>query len=151
MKRRKKQHQCRWPLDNVKSNQAYDPELAAKIPIHFMEIDRKKNFKFFEWTPESGTPDSEDTESEGTETPIFRIRSSELHNEFFSPVMKTYSKQKWCGILLQLRQQKYRSPELESQLEDPWLSDYKETCVCFPYRWTNLSQREAHKCPHSGR
>ncbi|MBW0581769.1 hypothetical protein O181_121484 [Austropuccinia psidii MF-1] len=32
----------RWPLDNVKSNPAYDPEVAAKIPIHFMEIDRRK-------------------------------------------------------------------------------------------------------------
>ncbi|MBW0560253.1 hypothetical protein O181_099968 [Austropuccinia psidii MF-1] len=28
----------RWPLDNVKSNPAYDPKGAAKIPIHFMEI-----------------------------------------------------------------------------------------------------------------
>ncbi|MBW0534611.1 hypothetical protein O181_074326 [Austropuccinia psidii MF-1] len=25
-----------WPLDNVKRNPAYDPEVAAKIPIHFM-------------------------------------------------------------------------------------------------------------------
>ncbi|MBW0567767.1 hypothetical protein O181_107482 [Austropuccinia psidii MF-1] len=38
----------RWPLDNVKSNPAYGPEVAAKIPIHFMEIDRKKNFRFSE-------------------------------------------------------------------------------------------------------
>ncbi|MBW0552323.1 hypothetical protein O181_092038 [Austropuccinia psidii MF-1] len=36
----------RWPLDNVKSNPAYDPEGAANIPIHFMEIDRRKNFRF---------------------------------------------------------------------------------------------------------
>ncbi|MBW0533576.1 hypothetical protein O181_073291 [Austropuccinia psidii MF-1] len=36
----------RWPLDNVKSNPAYDPEVAAKITIHFMEIDRKKNLDF---------------------------------------------------------------------------------------------------------
>ncbi|MBW0517535.1 hypothetical protein O181_057250 [Austropuccinia psidii MF-1] len=35
--------------------------------------------------------------------------------------MKTYSKHKQCGILLQLLQQKYRSPELE-----PWLRDYKD-------------------------
>ncbi|MBW0515814.1 hypothetical protein O181_055529 [Austropuccinia psidii MF-1] len=26
----------RWPLDNVESNPAYDPEGEAKIPIHFM-------------------------------------------------------------------------------------------------------------------
>ncbi|MBW0585183.1 hypothetical protein O181_124898 [Austropuccinia psidii MF-1] len=30
----------RWPLDNVRSSPAYDLEVAAKIPIHFMEIDR---------------------------------------------------------------------------------------------------------------
>ncbi|MBW0461312.1 hypothetical protein O181_001027 [Austropuccinia psidii MF-1] len=73
-----------------------------------------------------GPPDSGKTESEGTETSIFGLSSSELHNEFFSAVMKTYSKQKKCGILLQLLQQKYRSPELESQLEEPCLRDYKE-------------------------
>ncbi|MBW0487803.1 hypothetical protein O181_027518 [Austropuccinia psidii MF-1] len=73
------------------------------------------------WTPDSG-----DTDSEETETPILGISSSELHNRFFSAVMKTYAKQKQCGILLQLLQQKYRSPELESQLEEPWLRDYKD-------------------------
>ncbi|MBW0562177.1 hypothetical protein O181_101892 [Austropuccinia psidii MF-1] len=36
----------RWPKDNVKSNPAYDPEVAVKIPVHFMGIDRKKNFRF---------------------------------------------------------------------------------------------------------
>ncbi|MBW0561575.1 hypothetical protein O181_101290 [Austropuccinia psidii MF-1] len=91
-----------------------------------MEIDRRKNFRFSEWAPRNGTPDSESIESEGTETPILGICSSELHNEFFSAVMKTYSKHKQCGILLQLLQQKYRSPELESQLEEPWLKDYKD-------------------------
>ncbi|MBW0470214.1 hypothetical protein O181_009929 [Austropuccinia psidii MF-1] len=34
------------PLNNVKSNPGYDPEVAAKIPIHFMEIDRRKIFNF---------------------------------------------------------------------------------------------------------
>ncbi|MBW0505080.1 hypothetical protein O181_044795 [Austropuccinia psidii MF-1] len=116
----------RWPLDNVKSNPAYDPEVAAKIPIHFMEIDRKKNFRFSEWAPESGTPDSGKTDSEGTEPPILGIISSEMHNEFFNAVIKTYAKHKQCGILLQLLQQRYRSPELESQLEEPWLRDYKD-------------------------
>ncbi|MBW0582787.1 hypothetical protein O181_122502 [Austropuccinia psidii MF-1] len=89
----------RWPLDNVKSNPAYDPEVAAKIPIHFMEIDRKKNFRFSEWAPESGTPDSGITDSEGTETPILGISSSEIHTEFFNSVMKTYDKHKQCRIL----------------------------------------------------
>ncbi|MBW0470809.1 hypothetical protein O181_010524 [Austropuccinia psidii MF-1] len=36
----------RWPLDNFKSNPAYDPEVAANIPIHFMEIDRRKTSDF---------------------------------------------------------------------------------------------------------
>ncbi|MBW0546943.1 hypothetical protein O181_086658 [Austropuccinia psidii MF-1] len=39
----------RWPHDNVKSNPAYDPYVAVKMPIHFMEIERKKNFRFSEW------------------------------------------------------------------------------------------------------
>ncbi|MBW0505936.1 hypothetical protein O181_045651 [Austropuccinia psidii MF-1] len=116
----------RWPLDNFKSNPAYDPEVAANIPIHFMEIDRRKNFKFYEWVPGSGTPDSGDTDSEVTETPILGMSSSEMHNEFFSAVMKTYTKHKEFVILLRLLQQKYRSPELEYQLEVPWLRDYKD-------------------------
>ncbi|MBW0515299.1 hypothetical protein O181_055014 [Austropuccinia psidii MF-1] len=84
----------RWPLDNFKSTPDYDPEVAAKIPIHFIEIDRRKNFRISEWAPGSGTPSSGETDSEGTETPILRICSSELHNEFFNAVMKTYAKHK---------------------------------------------------------
>ncbi|MBW0527345.1 hypothetical protein O181_067060 [Austropuccinia psidii MF-1] len=67
----------RWPLENVKINPAYGPELAAKIPLHLMEIDRKKNLRFSEWAPERGTPDSGTTSLEGKETPILGIRSSE--------------------------------------------------------------------------
>ncbi|MBW0481858.1 hypothetical protein O181_021573 [Austropuccinia psidii MF-1] len=96
----------RWPLDNVKSNPAYEAEVAAKIPIHFMEIKRRKSLTFSEWAPGSGTPDSRETDSEGTETPILGISSSEIHNEFLSAVLKTYAKHKKCGILLQLLQQK---------------------------------------------
>ncbi|MBW0580364.1 hypothetical protein O181_120079 [Austropuccinia psidii MF-1] len=106
----------RWPLDNVKRNPDYNPEVAAKIPIHFMEIDRRKDLRFSEWEPESGTLDSGKTDSDGTETPISEISSSELHNEFFSEVLKSYAKQKQCGILLQLLPQKCSIPELESQL-----------------------------------
>ncbi|MBW0564328.1 hypothetical protein O181_104043, partial [Austropuccinia psidii MF-1] len=124
--RKLKDSEARWPLDNVKSNPAYDPEVAAKIPIHFIEIDRKKNFRFSEWTQESGTLDSGNTDLEGTETPILGISSSELHNEFLSAVLKSYAKHKQCGILLQLLQQKERSSELESQLEEPWLRAYKD-------------------------
>ncbi|MBW0491710.1 hypothetical protein O181_031425 [Austropuccinia psidii MF-1] len=91
-----------------------------------MKTDRRKNFKFSEWAPEGGTPESGNTDAEGTETPILGISSSELHNEFFNAVMKTYAKRKQCGILLQLLKQKYRSPQLESQLEEPWLRDYKD-------------------------
>ncbi|MBW0479389.1 hypothetical protein O181_019104 [Austropuccinia psidii MF-1] len=83
----------RWPLDNVKRNPAYEPEVAAKVPLNFMEIDRKKNFRFSEW-------------------------ASESHIEFLNAVMGTYAKQKKCGIWLQVLQQKYRSPELESWLEE---------------------------------
>ncbi|MBW0466708.1 hypothetical protein O181_006423 [Austropuccinia psidii MF-1] len=36
----------RWPLDNLKSNPAYDPEVAAKITVHSKEIDRKKTSDF---------------------------------------------------------------------------------------------------------
>ncbi|MBW0478441.1 hypothetical protein O181_018156 [Austropuccinia psidii MF-1] len=36
----------RRPLDNVNSNPAYDPEVAARIPIHFMEIDTRKTSDF---------------------------------------------------------------------------------------------------------
>ncbi|MBW0580643.1 hypothetical protein O181_120358 [Austropuccinia psidii MF-1] len=91
-----------------------------------MEIDRRKNFRFSEWAPGSGTLDSGKTQLEGTETPILGVSFSELHNEFFSAVLKSYAKHKQCGILLQLLQKKYRSPELESQLEQPWLRAYKD-------------------------
>ncbi|MBW0545138.1 hypothetical protein O181_084853 [Austropuccinia psidii MF-1] len=119
----------RWPLDNVRRNPAYDPQVAAKIPIHFMKIDSKKNFRFSEWAPESGTLDSGNTDSEVTETPILGICSSALHNEFFSAVLKSYAKHKQCGILLQPLQQKYRSPELESQLEEPCFRAYKDNKI----------------------
>ncbi|MBW0535182.1 hypothetical protein O181_074897 [Austropuccinia psidii MF-1] len=82
------------------------PEVAARIPIHFMEIDRRKNFRFSETAPESGTVDSGNTDSQGTGTSILGISSSELHNEFFSAVLKSYAKHKQSGILLQLLQQK---------------------------------------------
>ncbi|MBW0574363.1 hypothetical protein O181_114078 [Austropuccinia psidii MF-1] len=102
-----------------------------------MEINRKKNFRFSEWAPESSTLDSGNTDSEETETPILGIGSSELHNEFFGAVQKSYDKHKQCGILLKLLPHKYRSPELESQLEEPLLKDYKDNKF-FPYRWPAL-------------
>ncbi|MBW0524017.1 hypothetical protein O181_063732 [Austropuccinia psidii MF-1] len=92
----------RCPLANFIRNRAYDPGVAAKIRIHFMKIDRGKKFRFSEWEPEGCTPDNEEAEPEGTETPILGICFSELHNEFFSSVMKTHAKHKQCSILLQL-------------------------------------------------
>ncbi|MBW0460786.1 hypothetical protein O181_000501 [Austropuccinia psidii MF-1] len=168
MQGRKKPQQYRWPLYNVKRNLAYDPEVAAKIPIHFMEIDRRKNFRLSEWEPESGTPDSGDTKSEGTETPILGIGSSGLHNELFSAVIKTYSKHKQCGILLQLLKQKYRSPELEFHLGELWLRDYKDRMLflidgLLYHKQRNTSAltvidrdhislifQECHYCPYMG-
>ncbi|MBW0474977.1 hypothetical protein O181_014692 [Austropuccinia psidii MF-1] len=66
----------RLPLDNFISNPAYEPKVGVKIPILFKEIDRRKNFRFSQWAPGSGTPDSGNTDSEGTETPILGISSS---------------------------------------------------------------------------
>ncbi|MBW0470658.1 hypothetical protein O181_010373 [Austropuccinia psidii MF-1] len=129
---------------------------------------RRQNFEFSEWAPESGTPDSKEPESEGTETPILGICSSELNNEFFSAVMKTYSKHKQCGILLQLLQQKYRSPEQECQLEELWLRDNKDNNLFLIYRLIYHSEKhtsaftvidrdhislilqEWHDCPYMG-
>ncbi|MBW0541642.1 hypothetical protein O181_081357 [Austropuccinia psidii MF-1] len=65
----------RWSLYNVKRNPAYDPEVAAHIPIHSVEIDRRENFRLSQWAPRSGTPDSGDTNSKGTKTPILAIIS----------------------------------------------------------------------------
>ncbi|MBW0499265.1 hypothetical protein O181_038980 [Austropuccinia psidii MF-1] len=84
-----------------------------------MEIDRKKNLRFYEWAAESSALDNGNTDSEGTVTPILGINSSELHNEFFSAVLNSYAKHKQCGILLQCVKQKYSSPEVQSQLEEP--------------------------------
>ncbi|MBW0548687.1 hypothetical protein O181_088402 [Austropuccinia psidii MF-1] len=110
-----------------------------------MEIDRRKNFRFSEWAPRSGTPDSANTESEGTETSILGISSSELHNELFSAVMKTYAKHKQCGMLFQLLQQKYWRPELESQLDKPRLRHHKHK-KCFLIDGL-LYHREKHTSP----
>ncbi|MBW0507628.1 hypothetical protein O181_047343 [Austropuccinia psidii MF-1] len=109
-----------------------------------MEIDRKKNFRFSEWAPESGTPDNGNIDSEGTEVPTL------------------------CVILLQLLQQRYRSPELEYQLEEPWLRDYKDNkyflnngllydrekhtsaLTIIDRDHISLILRECHDCPYMG-
>ncbi|MBW0538579.1 hypothetical protein O181_078294 [Austropuccinia psidii MF-1] len=78
----------------------------------------------------SGTLDSGNTDSEGTEIPILGKSSTELHKDFFSVVLKSHAKHKQCGRLLQLLQQKYCSPEVDAQLEEPWLRAYKDN-KCF--------------------
>ncbi|MBW0532283.1 hypothetical protein O181_071998 [Austropuccinia psidii MF-1] len=133
-----------------------------------MKIDWRKNIRFSEWAPETGTPDNGNTDSEGTETPILGMSSSELHNEIFNSVMKTYVKHKQCFTLLQLLQQKYRSPELEFQLEAPWLRDYKDKIlflidVLLYHREKHTSAltildrdhislilQQCHDCPYTG-
>ncbi|MBW0483755.1 hypothetical protein O181_023470 [Austropuccinia psidii MF-1] len=119
----------RWPMDNGRRNLPYDPTVSAKIPTHFMEIDRGKNFRLSEWALGHGNPETNQREPKETETLILGISSSELQNEFFNSVIRAYYKNKQCNIVLQLLQQKYRSLELESQLEEHWLRDYNENTL----------------------
>ncbi|MBW0465007.1 hypothetical protein O181_004722 [Austropuccinia psidii MF-1] len=79
----------RWPLDNVTINPAYYPEVFAKVPVNFMEIDSRRNFKLSRWAPGKGTQDTDHIGPEETETHISGISSSELHNEFFNLVNKS--------------------------------------------------------------
>ncbi|MBW0536789.1 hypothetical protein O181_076504 [Austropuccinia psidii MF-1] len=82
--------------------------------------------------------------------------------------MKTYAKHKQCSILLQLLQQKYRSIELQSQLEEPWLRDYKDNktflidgllyhgekhtsaLTIIGRDHISLTLQECHDCPYMG-
>ncbi|MBW0464993.1 hypothetical protein O181_004708 [Austropuccinia psidii MF-1] len=109
-----------------------------------MEIDRRKNFKFSEWAPESGK-----TDSEGTETPILGISFPEMHNELFNAVMKTYAKHKECGILFQILQQNYRSPEPESELEEP-CEKHNSALTIIDRDHISLILQECHDCPYMG-
>ncbi|MBW0487476.1 hypothetical protein O181_027191 [Austropuccinia psidii MF-1] len=70
--------------------------------------------------------------------------------------------------MLQLLQQKYRSPELENQLEEPWLRDYKDKKVflidgllyhiekhtsslkVIDGDHSSLILQECHDCPYMG-
>ncbi|MBW0532899.1 hypothetical protein O181_072614 [Austropuccinia psidii MF-1] len=106
--------------------------------------------------------------TEGTETPILGISYSELRNELFNAVMKTYAKHKQCDTLLQLLQHKYRIPELESHLGEPWLRDYKDnkfllidgllyhkemhTSALLVVDRDHISMilKECHECPYMG-
>ncbi|MBW0579241.1 hypothetical protein O181_118956 [Austropuccinia psidii MF-1] len=90
-----------------------------------MEIDWRRHFIFSQWSVGSDASNTDYNEPEETETPKFRLSSSELHNEFFNSVKKSYAAHKQCRSLMSLLQQKYRFSELGSQLEEPWLRHYK--------------------------
>ncbi|MBW0487601.1 hypothetical protein O181_027316 [Austropuccinia psidii MF-1] len=82
--------------------------------------------------------------------------------------MKTHTNHKQCSILLQLLQQKYRSPELESELGEPWLRDYKDkrfplidglhyhterhtsSLTVVDRDHISLILQECHECPYMG-
>ncbi|MBW0586370.1 hypothetical protein O181_126085 [Austropuccinia psidii MF-1] len=98
-----------------------------------MGIDMRKNFRFAEWAPGSGTPDS-----------------GNMWHIITTP------------------QKKYRSPELESQLEEPWLRAYnnnkfflvdgllyhreKNTSALTVVDREHISMilQECHDCPYMG-
>ncbi|MBW0493101.1 hypothetical protein O181_032816 [Austropuccinia psidii MF-1] len=121
------------PLNNVKSNPAYEPEVAAKISIHFMEIDRKKNFRFSEWAPESGTPDTGNTDSEGTETPIL-YRSPEPEFQLEEPLLRDYKDKKSFLLNGLLYHREMHTSELTIKDRDH----------------ISLILQEFHDCPYMG-
>ncbi|MBW0478414.1 hypothetical protein O181_018129 [Austropuccinia psidii MF-1] len=63
----------RWPLDNVKSNPSYDTEVAAKIPIHFMEIYRRKTSNFLNWN-QKVVPQTVETLIQKEDKPPYRAQ-----------------------------------------------------------------------------
>ncbi|MBW0543748.1 hypothetical protein O181_083463 [Austropuccinia psidii MF-1] len=89
----------RCPLDNFKINTAYYLEVAAKIPIHFMEIGRERNFKFSKWAPGIGTLDTDHIGPEETETLMLGRSASEIQSELFNSGNKSYARHKQLIIL----------------------------------------------------
>ncbi|MBW0466837.1 hypothetical protein O181_006552 [Austropuccinia psidii MF-1] len=65
----------RWPTDNFKSNPAYYSEVVAKISVHFMELERRRTFRFSEWAPAGDNPDSHQSSKVKKETAILGISS----------------------------------------------------------------------------
>ncbi|MBW0533178.1 hypothetical protein O181_072893 [Austropuccinia psidii MF-1] len=100
-----------------------------------MKIDRRKNLKFSEWAPEFGTLDSDSTKPGGTETPIWGISSSELHNNVSSSVTKAYAKHKQCSIMLKLLQPKEKHTSALTVIDRDHIS---------------LILQERHDCPYMG-
>ncbi|MBW0465642.1 hypothetical protein O181_005357 [Austropuccinia psidii MF-1] len=89
-----------------------------------MEKDRRKNFRFSKWVPESLTTDTNQSGPE-TENPIIRISSSELDSEFLNSFIKMYSKNKQFGILLQIFQNNIQNPTTVMPARKPWFRDNK--------------------------
>ncbi|MBW0582208.1 hypothetical protein O181_121923 [Austropuccinia psidii MF-1] len=90
-----------------------------------MEIDRRKNLRFSEWEPGSGTPETYQSEPEETKTPILGLSSSELQN-FSIQLLKLIPHKKSVAYCYKPFKINYRITEIEFQSEEPWLRDYKE-------------------------
>ncbi|MBW0469851.1 hypothetical protein O181_009566 [Austropuccinia psidii MF-1] len=116
----------RFPLKNNKANTAYDPESGAKIQMKYMEIYRKRKFKLLNLGFQNDPTNPAQRLEEDKELPILGIIPSKLNIELLRVVQKSYKKQNQCSILTQSLEQKYRSPEMESQLEEPWLKNFKD-------------------------
>ncbi|MBW0470631.1 hypothetical protein O181_010346 [Austropuccinia psidii MF-1] len=93
-------HMLRWhiAIQEYRGNMTIIyKQVSAKIPIQFMELDRRKNLRFSERAPEDGTSDRGNTDSEGIETPIFEINSSELHNGFLNAHIPNKNSVAYCS------------------------------------------------------
>ncbi|MBW0475069.1 hypothetical protein O181_014784 [Austropuccinia psidii MF-1] len=76
----------RWPLNNDQAISAYYLEKRAKIPIQYMEIDRKRNFELSIWALYNDPTNPEQSFEEYEEVAILGIRSSNLNTEFLKLV-----------------------------------------------------------------
>ncbi|MBW0483156.1 hypothetical protein O181_022871 [Austropuccinia psidii MF-1] len=117
----------RWLVDNFKSNLSFGPGVAEEVTTNFMDVYRKKNFRFSKLAPQSGTLVIGDAATEDKEKLILRICSLEIHAGFVNSVHRSYTKHKPFGILTSLLKQEHKIAELESHLEKPWLSYFKIT------------------------
>ncbi|MBW0534266.1 hypothetical protein O181_073981 [Austropuccinia psidii MF-1] len=130
-----KSYQCRWPLDNVRSNPPYDPEVAAKIPIHFIEIYRRQNFRFSEWAPGSDTLDSGNTDSEcGILLQLLqqKYRSSKLESQMEEPWLRAYKDNKFLivdGLLYHIE----KHTSALTVVDGDHISLILKECHDFPY------------------
>ncbi|MBW0512469.1 hypothetical protein O181_052184 [Austropuccinia psidii MF-1] len=138
----------RWPLDNVKRNQANDPEVAAKILIHSMEMDRKKNFIFYKQAPESVTSVTTKANQRRQKLPYWELDSLKFTMNFLLQLLRHITNTK--------------------NLEEPCLMDYmdsnsflideilysreKETSAIKVKERDHISLilKQCHDCPYRG-